>query len=359
MDGEITEQDRVTLLRLAVAKVDSADLRTALGTFSGQRAQLPTAVGNAMNALRKHRDPAGVVGKAQYRAALPYVAAVIADPCVARTIEVLGDHSDDPTREQLLEALDAIADEFNDTTVAVMLASVAESEMPASDLCFDVATTDARFGLSAWREAGVTDAPSPPPAPAPAATTPEQREARRLRKQEAANDRKKRLEASRKAAEQVRRNQKRERTLPGGDRPDGATGSDDTRDSARGAPRLVRRAALTPVQEAAFDRDDPWVGGVVFAWVPFTTEDPEETDLGGKSRRCVVVAASDTQLLVRPGYSEGGVKSKDWKSVPLTQWRHAGFDQPTWIDVEMLRVPRDEESPPVGWLSTEDWNALW
>src|SRR5450759_754744 len=102
MQAEITDNDRSTMLRLSVAKVDSAEIRAALGSLTGQPVQLSKAVGNALNALRKHRDPVGVVGRAQYRPALPYLAAAIADPCLTRTIELLGDHSDDPTREQLV-----------------------------------------------------------------------------------------------------------------------------------------------------------------------------------------------------------------------------------------------------------------
>ncbi len=124
------------------------------------------------------------------------------------------------------------------------------------------------------------------------------------------------------------------------------------------APRLTRRASLTPAQEDEFDRNDPWTTGVVYAWVTFDSVDPDQPEVEGKSRRCVVVAGSSTGLLVRPGYSEGGMKSRDWKSVPLRHWKQAGFDQPTWIDSETLPVPRPEEGP-VGWLAPEDWNALW
>jgi hypothetical protein len=356
MQAEITDNDRSTMLRLSVAKVDSAEIRAALGSLTGQPVQLPKAVGNALNALRKHRDPVGVVGRAQYRPALPYLAAAIADPCLTRTIELLGDHSDDPTREQLVEALDAIGDSFSDVTVAVMLASVAEGEMPASDLCFDILATDERYGLTNWssREEGPARA-----APAPReshAAAPEQREARRVKKQEAADERRRRMEASRKAAAQVRRTKKKDRSSVA------ATTDSATRQprasGKREVPRLLRRATLTPAQEEEFDRSDPWVAGVVFAWVPFDSVDPDQPDLDGKARRCVVVAGSPTHLLVRPGYS-GGVASRDWKSVPLQHWKHAGFDQPTWIDVEVLRVPRDEEHDPLGWLSTEDWNSLW
>jgi hypothetical protein len=80
---------------------------------------------------------------------------------------------------------------------------------------------------------------------------------------------------------------------------------------ASSAPRLRRRAVLTPNQEREFDRDDPWSGAVVFAWIPFDSGG-EGTEVDGKTRRCVVVAGSAEHLLVRPGYSEGGSKSRDW-----------------------------------------------
>jgi hypothetical protein len=356
MEVGITDQARSTMLRAAMAKVGRDELKAALARSSEALPQIPKAAGNALNALRKHRDPTSVVDRAQYRVALPYLAAVVSDGCLIRTIEVLGDHSDDPSREQLLEALDQVRDSFSDVTIAVMLASVASGEMPASDLCFDVAATDARFGLTDWSEFAADAGSSPPASREVSTVTPEQREARRLKKQKDADERRKKMEAARKAGEQVRRMKKQERsgaapgsdgTVPGVGAPVGSV-----------APRLTRHAVLTPAQEEEFDRNDPWAAGVVFAWVPFDSVDPSEPDLDGKSRRCVVVAGSETHLLVRPGFSEGGVKSRDWKSVPLRDWRRAGFDQPTWIDVESLRVPRGDDGP-VGWLSPEDWNALW
>jgi hypothetical protein len=356
MEAGITDQDRSTLLRAAVAKVQRDEMKVALGHSSEPASQIPKAVGNALNALRKHRDPVGVVDRPQYRAALPYLAAVIAEECLARTIEELGEHSDDPSRPQLLDALDRVRDSFSDVTIAVMLASVAASDMPASDLCFEVVATDDRFGLTGWAEfaaGAVSPEPDPDRKQAP---TPEQREARRVKKHKDAEERRKKMEAARKAGEQVRRARKQERSGP-------ATGPDGGSPPAKGgsrsvAPRLTRRAALTPAQEEEFDRDDPWAAGVVFAWVPFDSVDPSQPDLDGKSRRSVVVAGSPTHLLVRPGYSEGGVKSRDWKSVPLRHWKGAGFDGPTWIDAESVRVPR-EDPGPVGWLSADDWNALW
>jgi len=352
MEAGITDSARIAMVRAAVAKVDRNELKTALDLTADPRFQAPKAVANALNALRKHRDPAGVVTRPQYRAALPFVAAAIADACLTRTIEVLGDHSEDPTKEQLLDALDQVRGSFDDSTIAVMLASVADDDMPASDLCFEIVAGDPRFGLT-----GASDpAPAVPEQPrTPAAregVSPEQREARRLKKQRDAEERRKKMEAARKAGEQVRRERKKERTTPVAPAP-----KETPVTSA--VPRVTRRAALTPLQEEEFDRLDPLVGGVVFAWVPFDPGVPGPSGFEGKSRRCVVVAGSPTHLLVRPGYSEGGSKSRDWKSVPIRHWKRAGFDRPTWIDVETLRVPREAGQGPVGRLAPEDWNSLW
>jgi len=353
-EAGVTDRARSAMVRAAVAGVGADELKAALALTVDPRFQAPKAVANALNALRKHRDPASVVARPQYRAAVPYVAAALADACLTRTIEVLGDHSDDPTREQLLDALDQVRSSFTDPTIAVMLATVADDDMPSSDLCFEIVAGDPRFGLTEVSdEETVTDPPRPADTARPAAS-PEQREARRRKKQRDAEERRKKMEASRKAGEQLRRERKRERTTPqaAGPAPVGPPASTV-------APRVNRRATLTPLQEEEFDRLDPLAGAVVFAWVPFDPATPDPSEGDGKSRRCVVVAGSPSHLLVRPGYSEGGTKSRDWKAVALRHWKRAGFDRPTWIDVETLRVPRDGEQRPVGRLTSEDWNALW
>ena len=395
MDREITDADRAAMVRRAVTRVGRDEMKAALARTDDPSFRAPTSVMNALKALRRHRDPTGVVSRPQYRAALPYLAAVVSDACVNRTIEVLGDHSDDPTREQLLAALDEVRNSFADSTIGVMLASVADADMPSSDLCFELADTDGRFGLTDWAEpaegpAGGSGDPAggadgaPHPDPAGRATTPEQREARRLKKQKDAEERRRKLEVARRAGEQVRRARKQERSGAGsggegaarssgsggsgrsvgsvgttGDVPGTRVASSADDRGASVAPRLNRRATLTPAEEEEFDRADPWATAVVYAWVPFDSPDPEQPGLEGKSRRCVVVAGSPTDLLVRPGYSEGGTKSRDWKAVPLRSWKRAGFDQPTWIDSETLRVPRPAEGGPVGWLEPDDWNSLW
>ena len=109
MEGPITDSAREAMLLAALDRVDARSLRESLQVVSDPRFPIAKPVANALAALRKHRDPKSVLGRAQYRAALPYAAAVYAEPCLAAVIEALGEAADDPTRDQLLEAIDASA----------------------------------------------------------------------------------------------------------------------------------------------------------------------------------------------------------------------------------------------------------
>ncbi len=354
MDGAITDSARDAMLRAAVAGVDRVTLTAALARADDPHHPVPTPVANALHALRRHRDPAAVIGKVQYRATLPYAAAVLADACLAATVEVLGEDADEPDRAQLLAALDQVVEEHGASIVTVMLASVADSDMPSSDLCFDLLAADPRWHLAGWEAFEREGGPAPPGAPAGAPT--EQREARRERKRRETEARRRRAEADRRADEQRRARRRR-------DRPGPATGAatraaTDPTETGHRRPTVTRRAVLTPAQEEEFDRGHPWVGGLVKVWVPYAAGGVDDAGERGKVRPSVVVAGSATQLLVRPGYSEGGMKSRDWKAVPLAHWRHAGLDQATWVDVETVRVELPEAGP-FGRLSPEDWNALW
>jgi len=355
MEGPITDDAREAMLQAALSRVDARVLRESLQAVSDPRFPISKPIANALAALRKHRDPASVLGKVQYRAALPYAAAVMAEPCLAAVIEQLGDNADEPTHDQLLEAVDAVGADYDDVMIAVMLASVADGDMAASDLCFTVLDTDERFGLTDWaRFERPGTAPTEPRSPS--AVSPEQREARKARKQRDAEEKRRHAEAKARAAEQVRSARKKERAAASGRTSVPGTGE---RPVVSVAPSMGRRRAiLSPLEEEEFDRDDPWAAGVVLAWVRFDASDADQPGLEGKIRPCVVIAGSPTHVLVRPGYSEGGVKSRDWKCTPVRYWRQSGFDQPTWIDVGAVRVPRPDTGP-TGWLEPDDWNALW
>lgn len=374
MDGNITESARDAMLRGAVAQVEASEVRTALTVMSEQVQQLPKAMGNALAALRRQKDPVTSALRPQYRSMLPFVAAAISDHCLARTIEVLGEHADEPTAEQLSEALVTVRDEFPDVIVAVMLASVSAGEMPASDICFDLLASDERYGLTESVEVNTvgdivlrSDGEDLPQAGAlsggvgKTGATEEVREARRLRRQQESAERRRREEAARRASEQVRQAKKQDRLAASEQ-----VAKDEPESPAAFVHRVVapdaRRATLPGTLAERFDLDHPWVTAIVLGWIPFVDDNGDvaaEDGFDGKVRPCVVVAVSDTHLLVRPGYSQGGVKSRDWRAVPLAHWRRAGLDQPTWIDLDLFEVERDEETKPVGWISVLDWNALW
>ena len=153
MESGITDSARSAMVRAAMDRVGGEELTGALALTADPGFTAPAVVANALKALRRHRDPRSVMDRPQYRVALPYLAAAVADDCLARTIEVLGDHSDDPSEDQLLAALDEVSGSFPESTVAVMLASVADADMPASDLCFRILAGEGRFALSGWSAA--------------------------------------------------------------------------------------------------------------------------------------------------------------------------------------------------------------
>ena len=107
MEGDISDSDRLTLVRAAVARVTNRELQGGAGPEPRSVGADPEAHGQRPEGPAQASRPQQRLDKAQYRATVPYVAALVADDCLSATIEALGDHSDDPTREQLLEALDA------------------------------------------------------------------------------------------------------------------------------------------------------------------------------------------------------------------------------------------------------------
>ena len=172
MDVESTKQNRAAMLREAMTKVSPTELKAALNLATQSGTRPSKAVYNAMLALRRHHDPAPYLIRPQYRPTVPYVAAALSDECLTRTVELLGDNSENPSREQLLAALDTVRSDFADPVIAVMLAWVAQDGLPSSDLCAELLATDPRYGLAiktpepaelpAGDERGVSDPSSEP-----------------------------------------------------------------------------------------------------------------------------------------------------------------------------------------------------
>jgi hypothetical protein len=148
MDVESTKQHREAMLRETMMKVSPAEVKAALDLAIQTSTRPSKAVYNAMLALRRHHDPVPYLTRPQYRPTVPYVAAALSEECLTRTVEELGDNSENPTREQLLAALDTLGSDFADPVIAVMLAWVAQDGLPSSDLCAELLAVDPRYGLA-------------------------------------------------------------------------------------------------------------------------------------------------------------------------------------------------------------------
>jgi len=87
------------------------------------------------------------VARGRMNGGLEQVSTLITDPCLAKCIDALGDHSDDPTEEQLLEATPALVEEFGLAIVRVMLASSVAGEAAASVMLTRVLKHDPTLAL--------------------------------------------------------------------------------------------------------------------------------------------------------------------------------------------------------------------
>lgn len=142
------DQARNKRLRAALLAVSPDALRAAVrGVGEEVVRALPAQARPLVNQLRRSNKPADLLR----RVPNPQVVAVVADQVADEPLEVvralLGDAADDPTREQLLDALAKLLELFDVDVVRVMLGTVAVADASASDLCDDLLTNDERFAL--------------------------------------------------------------------------------------------------------------------------------------------------------------------------------------------------------------------
>ncbi|MBL8775304.1 MAG: hypothetical protein JNK12_05215 [Acidimicrobiales bacterium] len=413
---------RLERLRVCLLAVDQAAVRRALkglpapvldSVAKAVRVRPPVLRAGSPNVLRRLHDPL----------LLDTVASAVSSDCIDTIRERLGDEADDPSAEAVLETVNAITDtEYPLAMVRLTLAMVAAGGAEASEVCNDLLDTDERFATP--DEAELESAPVLAVAPTPTARVADadKKAARKARKAEEAE--RKRLQAEKKAAADAKRKAEQkaaaagpvraadeededDRTVsavvstagtglvtptppapapaapaapapkaaplgaPPGARPLGAppgarpvgpppgarpvsTGAG----TASRAPVARRRAALTGDDARDFDVDDAYVGSIVIAEIWFDNE--ESGGMEAKRRPCVVVGVNDREFLVRPGYSEGGRRARDWQSHEVGDWREAGLDGLTYIEAETRRIDKAQaDLPPIGKLTILDWNALW
>ncbi len=313
------------------AVVASLDLRS--------NSKMSPAVGMPLRGLQQRRDVAAFVANAPLpavRALLELLVAANLD----RIVALLGEHAQDPTFDQLSQAVDALrAGNVPDREIAGLLAFAIGEQFPAGPHCRRILEGDPAFHLP-----DVVAADRARDLLAPKSVDPAVREARR-RRREAAREKK---------ASPPPKPTKRSRV----DRP---TSIEPRRVPPIAVPEVGRRRfTLTPAEARAFDPDHPQVGTVVIAEIPFSAVDPEIPEVRAKERPVVIVAASTPTPTSTPTWLVRGIYSNPAPHRQLFgAWRRLGLDHVSYIGDERHVVSLAAPGSEIGRLTDAEWNSIW
>jgi hypothetical protein len=320
------------LLRGALSRREPADVLATVDRFDLHGAKVSAVVGVPLRSLQQRRDVAAFVAGAPL-GALSAVIEVLAQPLLTRVVEALGDAADEPTYEELRDALEALSGQgVSAVEVATLLAYAVAEAFPAAPHCrrlmeerpeWDVPEVEERSARGVLAE--------------PRAADEEVRERRRARR--AANKRPSSPPPPR-----------RPKSSPGPSRP-----TPPPPPSSADLVRERRPHPLTPVEAMTVDPGHPLAGWVVAVEVPFDAVDPEQPELRAKERPALVVGARGTSLLVRGIYSQ-----KAPGRHLFTPWRRLGLDHPSYLALERVTLEGVdlEALRRLGRVSDEEWNAL-
>lgn len=117
-------------------------------------------------------------------------------------------------------------------------------------------------------------------------------------------------------------------------------------------PKRLVHPHITPGKGVS--QEDNLVSSVVMAHISYK---PQDSAGGGKLRPCLVIAAGEKFLLVRPIYSNPRKYAQHWRSVRLEEWHTAGLEHQSYVSIQRQMVLR-RRSSPIGQLSVHDWNKV-
>jgi hypothetical protein len=309
--------------------VDALDLRA--------NARISAVVGMPLRSLQQRRDVTTFAGTAPIAAVKGLLELLAMEP-LEKVIEALGDHSETPSYEQLAAAVDQLlANGSTDDDMVALLTFAIGEDFPAGPHCRRLLEVRAEFALPELPDVAPSSSLI-----APKEVDAEVREQRRARREE---EKKKRAKAP---ARPVRPAKSK------GEKKAAAT----TPTPVRAGPATVpdrRRAILTPGELERFSPEHPFVGTVVLVEVPFDSVDPIVPEQRAKARPALVVAASDTGVLVRGIYSNPATTR-----VLFQPWRRLGLDHVSYIDGDRVAVALGnlDELERLGRLADDEWNGL-
>jgi hypothetical protein len=325
------------VVRAALLKIDSAHVLNVVDSLDLRaNAKVSPVVGVPLRQLQQRRDVEAFVASAPMAAARALLEVIAMTP-LEKVIELLGDHAEHPTYEQLSAAIDQFLVEggSSDDALSVLAYAIGDG-FPAAAQCRQLISEREEFALPE-----VPEMHSATVLAAPREVSPEIREQRKQRREE--EKRRKKSVAPARAP----RSAKPKNSAP--PRPAASVTPE-----MPAAPESRRRVLLTPLEESRFDADHPLVGSVVVAEVPFDALDPVQPDVTSKERPVLIVAASGDELLVRALYSQ----TSPARSI-FAPWRRIGLDHVSYIDDRRLALPLGSEPvSPLGQLTTPEWNAL-
>lgn len=132
-----TRLQALSLLDRAFSSLTDAELEAAVAALPDDHRDAIDSIVDAKEG--GFEDPAArtlamraTASRGRMTGHLEQLATVLCDPCLAKCIEALGDNSDNPTEEQLLEVTPALIEEFGVAVVRLMLASSIAGEAAAS-----------------------------------------------------------------------------------------------------------------------------------------------------------------------------------------------------------------------------------
>lgn len=310
-----------------LAYVDELDL--------APRAGAAVLVVAPLRTLRSSRDILTFAQSAPFTAVRAVAEAMSAEE-LDRVVTLLGDHSANPSFDELAVSVRAAMESGDDAAlVATTLAVSASHNVPARDHCLRLLDELPELALPEIDVVTPSRAPREPVDPAI-------KEARRQRR----------------AADRTARERARSRPPAPNPRSRRPTTRPDA-PAPRPVPRVPesarRRAPLTPLEASRFDPVHPLAGYVVSVDVAFEDAASEELAMTGKRRPAIVIAGSDTELLTRPVYSRPGATRRS-----LVGWNRLGLEHPSFVarDSVVVAVGSDNVPARLGRLSDTEWNSL-
>ncbi len=357
MGGSNAAPDDMPRTTAVFGRLEADDVHRAARALRKSRQQsLARGLNVPVTVLTEGPNAAAVVrtrARNMERARASAVGRDLVEACGDETVTALGDRSNNPTYDDLLAVLDPLIDKWGTRRRRGSARGHGRRGVSCSRrLRARMLDEDPHFALDALGPPQ-EDTVGPPAAQERKVSDEEQELKKDLRRERRARDAQKRKGATPRPARY------RRRPDPGDESPneagEGPTIAPD---------RQPRERSVTPLRQVKvvgnFDGvryDDPLIGAVVVAYIPF--HDPDDGHLTGKHRPCIVIAAcSRNRLIVRPCYSEGGLQSRRWQSVKIINPAAAGLATGGYIASKEHAVPRARVGNQIGWLAREDWNML-